>query len=362
MEILLSRIRQSYHEGECRVLARCGILADGRLIMTSQRLDTSGVDCFSPIELCESLDGVKSWSNFERVPSFDAQIAPDGTRTVFGDVTHVYHQKTGASFVIGRRFVYRAGEKAPIKESQNALLYAVYDSQKNCFGAVQELDAPMNLPYGFLSWGSQVVEVENGEVLIPVAIPRCGSRYTSAVVRCGFDGRSLSLIGMSNELDVPGGRGLFEGSLVRHGGRYYLTLRHNDEGYVSVSDDGRLFRAPVIWRWDNGTPLPTYNTQQHFLTCGKGLYLLYTRKGADNDHVFRHRAPLFMAEVDTERMCVLQATERTVIPNRGARLGNFGVTQLRDDSALVIAAEWMQPVGCERYGSDNSIFLAKISD
>ena len=27
---------------------------------------------------------------------------------------------------------------------------------------------------------------------------------------------------------------------------------------------------------------------------------------------------------------------------------------------LLIAAEWMQPKGCERYGSDNAIWLATV--
>ncbi|MBO5224438.1 MAG: hypothetical protein J6C23_08000 [Clostridia bacterium] len=28
---------------------------------------------------------------------------------------------------------------------------------------------------------------------------------------------------------------------------------------------------------------------------------------------------------------------------------------------MLIASEWMQPVGCEKYGSDNSIFISKIT-
>ena len=30
----------------------------------------------------------------------------------------------------------------------------------------------------------------------------------------------------------------------------------------------------------------------------EGIFLVYTRKGVGSDHVFRHRAPLFMAQVD----------------------------------------------------------------
>ena len=39
------------------------------------------------------------------------------------------------------------------------------------------------------------------------------------------------------------------------------------------------------WRFDDGSPLGSYNTQQHWVTVGGGLFLVYTRKGADNDHI-----------------------------------------------------------------------------
>jgi hypothetical protein len=98
------------------------------------------------------------------------------------------------------------------------------------------------------------------------------------------------------------------------------------------------------------------------------LYLVYTRRGADNDHVFRNRAPLFMAEVDPVSMRVRRATERVIVPERGARLGNFGVLKIDDNTTWVVVSEWMQtwrqssvvmPVD-NPYGSDNSIYIAKI--
>jgi hypothetical protein len=106
--------------------------------------------------------------------------------------------------------------------------------------------------------------------------------------------------------------------------------------------------------------LGNYNTQQHWVAHSAGLYLVYTRRGANNDHVFRHRAPLFVARVDPERLCVLRATERAVVPERGARLGNFGVTTVNRDETWITVSEWMQPRGCEKYGSDNSVYAARL--
>ena len=98
------------------------------------------------------------------------------------------------------------------------------------------------------------------------------------------------------------------------------------------------------------------------------LYLVYTRRGANNDHVMRHRAPLFIAQVDPERLCVIRDTEQILVPERGARLGNFGVVQISESESWVTVAEWMQTnppdpwdfTVCEKYGSDNSVFVAKI--
>lgn len=70
-------------------------------------------------------------------------------------------------------------------------------------------------------------------------------------------------------------------------------------------------------------------------------------------------------------MCLIRKTERELVPNRGARLGNFGA-QSREDmgDAFVIVSEWMQTTEpdpydykkCMSYGSDNSIFVTHITD
>ena len=64
-----------------------------------------------------------------------------------------------------------------------------------------------------------------------------------------------------------------------------------------------------------------------------------------------------------------QTMIKALVPNRGARLGNFGV-QSRESfgDAFVFASEWMQTTEpdpydfkkCMKYGSDNSIFITHI--
>jgi hypothetical protein len=94
---------------------------------------------------------------------------------------------------------------------------------------------------------------------------------------------------------------------------------------------------------------------------------VYNRKGANNDHVFRHRAPLFMAEVDKGTLQVKRETERLLVPERGARLGNFGVVEVNEHETWVTVAEWMQTLSPQLivpmdnpYGADNSVFAARI--
>jgi hypothetical protein len=100
----------------------------------------------------------------------------------------------------------------------------------------------------------------------------------------------------------------------------------------------------------------------------EALFLVYTRRGANNDHVFRHRAPLFIGEVDPIRLRVNRATERVAVPERGARLGNFGITEVSERETWIVTCEWMQTwkqasriIEVDNaYGADNSTYAARV--
>jgi len=163
-------------------------------------------------------------------------------------------------------------------------------------------------------------------------------------------------------------RGFCEPSLIKFGEKYYLTLRTDEIGLLSTSEDGYHFSEPKPWVWDDGSVLENYNTQQRWVRSANSLYLVYTRKNGHNGHVFRHRAPLYITRFDEERQCLIRAEEEILVPELGARLGNFTVTDVSDKESWVVVAEWMQnlgceieqKVGCETYGSDNSIWRSKV--
>jgi hypothetical protein len=60
--------------------------------------------------------------------------------------------------------------------------------------------------------------------------------------------------------------------------------------------------------------------------------------------------------------------ERILVPELGARLGNFFVEEVSKKESWVITAEWMQTTApdhfdwkqCVKYGSDNSLWLVKL--
>ena len=213
------------------------------------------------------------------------------------------------------------------------------------------------------------VTLPDGEVILSLCFHAGECDRKVVGVRCSFDGSTLAIKETGPALSLPIKRGLLEPSVTRHGERIFLTMRAEDErGYVAVSEDGLHYSTPKPWCWEDGTEIGNYNTQQHWLVGGGDLYLVYTRRGANNDHVFRHRAPLFIAQVDTDRLCLLRASEQIVVPEKGARLGNFGVTYVSDHESWVVVSEWMQTnppnpsdcTVCERYGANNRLWLSRV--
>jgi hypothetical protein len=188
----------------------------------------------------------------------------------------------------------------------------------------------------------QKVELADGDILCPVTVKTEDNRGRSAVLRLRWDGAALRAVERGNILACSDVRGFHEPSLIRHGGRYLLTLRNDLRGYVAESTDGLRFSEAKPWAFDDGSELGSYNTQQHWLAHGDTLFLVYTRRSELSNGVVRHRAPLFMAEVDPDRLCVRRDTERVVIPENGARMGNFCTVPIAPDEAWIITGEWLQ--------------------
>lgn len=353
----------------CWVHARAGAIPSqsagnaGRTplaVMTTQKLQLSGSDVFYALHSTSSTDAGQSWTPLTEQQVFQRQPFGTDMEMTVCDFSPKWHAATGKLLGTGHTVVYENNKVKHVRPRATA--YSVYDPQARRWQEWQTLKLPDVPQFQNAGAGSvQRVDLPNGEILLPIyfKIPQ-ETQFSTTVLRCRFDGQTLKYIEHGSELTIPVKRGLYEPSIATFAGKFYLTMRNDDRGYVAVSDDGLNYSEPQPWTFNDGEDLGNYNTQQHWVRHESGLYLVYTRRGADNDHVFRHRAPLFIAKIDPVRLQVLRETERVLIPEKGARLGNFGVTEVSSDESWVTVTEWMQPVGVEQYGSNNRIWIAKL--
>lgn len=338
------------------------------VVMTLQRLKLSGSDVFYALNETRTDNLAKSWTKPVRHETFARQKVDDRIEMTVCDFWPKWHAASGRLLGTGHTVVYRDNKVKRVRA--RATPYSIYDPNQHQWSPWQVLEIP-DLPR-FENAGAGCVQrfdLPNGGILLPIYFKEPGqTRYSVTVLRCKFDGEALTYVEHGSELIVPVKRGLYEPSVTGFGGKFYLTMRNDDHGYISISNDGLIYSQPKKWTFDDGSDLGNYNTQQHWVTHAKGLFLVYTRRGAGNDHVFRHRAPLFIAQVDPDRLHVVRATEQILVPENGARLGNFGVTEVSPNETWVTVTEWMQTLGPKyhdvsipmSYGSDNRVWVAKL--
>ncbi|MEO5996456.1 MAG: hypothetical protein ABIN89_06995, partial [Chitinophagaceae bacterium] len=242
--------------------------------------------------------------------------------------------------------------------------YAIYDPVKNTWTPWKMI---ANIPDavsrfflvnpGCVQW----LVKPDGNILLPVYFsgPMLGPSSVT-VMECTFDGAILSYVRHGNEMTVKDGRGLGEPSLALFKGAYYLTMRNDLRAYVTSSKDGLHFNTFKPWLFDDSTELGSYNTQAHWLVHNEGLFLSYTRRGLNNDHIMRNRAPILLAQVDPEKMNVIRATEQVLIPERGVMLGNFGASAITENESWVTDAEYMADGKTNPRGANGTVWVARV--
>ena len=367
--VQLDTVTHGYDAKMCWVHPRAGAMPGNppSVVLTMQKLLLTGSDVFYALNDVRT-DDLKTWSAItEHTDTLGRRDEPDGVVVGACDFWPKWHAKSGKLLGIGHTVRYKNNVVMPVRTRETS--YAIYDPTKRTWSPWTTLKMPDDPRFANAGAGCvQRVDLENGEILLPIYFGALGEKdHRVTVVRCSFDGSTLKYIEHGTELAIAGGRGFGEPSLARSGSRFYLTLRNDKAAYITTSEDGLHYGEPKLWTWTDGGDLGNYNTQQHWVTHGDDLYLVYNRKGANNDHIIRHRAPLFMAQVDKGTLQVKRETERILVPERGARLGNFGVTEVSPDETWVTVAEWMQtfspplivPVD-NPYGSDNSVYAARI--
>ena len=334
-----------------------------RFLVTFQETDRYGTHGYRDVFQSESVDHGKSWSKPVRIDNLQRKTLANGDDVVIGDLSPQWHAATKKVLTTGKIFTFH--ESTREDRLLERVSYSVYSPESGAWSGLQLVDMPATDHSGkpILAPNTgccQRFDLPDGDILLPIRYRRQSEtlNYTTMVARCRFDGKTLSYVSHGSELNRDKNRGYYEPSVTQFQSRYFLTLRADDTGFVARSADGLTYEPPVEWKFDDGQVLGTYNTQQHWVTHRDGLFLVYTRRAEDNGHIFRHRAPLYIAKVDPQRLCVIRKSEQVLVPHNHADLGNFGVVNVSPTETWVIVAE--HPATGKRKDDRNGVFLVRI--
>lgn len=361
-KLRLDVITEGYDGKFCWFHPEIGVIpgSSPTLVLSMQRWQTANSDVFHPINTMLSRDFGRTWSKPVEHATLGRRQEANGVVVGICDFVPKWHARSKKLLGIGHTVRYANDKLIAVRPRETA--WSVYDPEKDSWLPWQTLEMPGGGK--FLNSGAghaQRVDLKNGDILLPIYFKGLEDKVSSSTVaRCSFDGKTLRYIEHGTEMSVPEPRGLGEPSLTFFAGKYYLTLRNDKAAYVTTSKDGLHFEAVRAWTWDDGTELGSYNTQAHWVTHRSGLLLSYTRRGANNDNVPRHRAPLFLAQVDPKRLVVLRETEVELVPNNGAQLGNFGVVDVNEHETWVTTSEGMNAKSGNQPLANGRVYAARI--
>ncbi len=346
-----------FHPRACIVPTAAG----PQVFMTLQTI--SGSDVFGPVHWMTSPDLGKTWTDPQPVPPLARVPANNGWEEGVCDVVPEYHAPTKTVLAMGHNVFYR-GPKFDTQQPPRWPVYSVWNN--GTWGERRKLE--WDDPRGSLLYTNncgQRVVLDNGDIAFVMSFGNSRTSRSAAGVHCTFDGRTLAIKHVGKEMKHTAGRGLLEPSLVRWRNRFFVTLRAEDNhGYVAVSNDGLDFTEKQPWCWDDGEAVTMSTTQQHWLAHSDGLFLVYNRKDASNINVPRWRAPLYIAQVDPEKLRLIRETERIVLPlvgdgvkapNDVAYSGNFHPVNVSPDESWVTDGEMLP-----KHGYRGDLLLGRI--
>ena len=352
-----------FHPRACMIPTPAGKPA---VLMNLQVID--GSDYFGPVHWSMSYDLGKTWTDPKPIAALGRDpIAgrDDGLMAAVCDVTPQYHPPTDSVLALGHVVFYKGDYFA---RDEQLPRYPVYVTRTSDGTWSKRKILRWDDPRGAYIYSNNCGQREllpDGSVQMSFTFgPKLEHRMVAGV-HATFDGEQLQIREVGPPLHNRVRRGLLEPSVINYQDQFWMTIRAEDErGYVSVSRDGLHWQEKRAWAWEDGTPLGMSTTQQHWLTHSDGLFLVYTRQDSSNLNVIRWRSPLWVAQVDVQRRCLIKSTEQVLLPLIGdgvnspdevALMGNFDVTNVSADESIVTVGEFL-PRGDYR----GNVLLARI--
>ncbi len=337
-------------------------LPDGRLFGTFQEIGNS--DVYAQPKYCISNDNGKSWSKPHPIEAFASTPLNDNSGRVEGIADpRPFTMADGSVAVIACATFYKGNTLAVLaKDKKDAALpepraisyYAIWKDGK--WSKRHTLELPGVATRRYSAACTQIAFRPDGKVIVPIYVninvkvkhesPIHQMRFGVMTALYDYKNGKLNFAGKSEIFSIPVKRGMCEPSVTALPGKgFAMTVRAEDKHmYCSTSADGISWSQPRPWRWlEDNKAVITDSTQQHWLTLGKKVFLVYTRFDGSNNDCMRYRGPLYMAEADPAGARLIRSSEVVVFP-RGKRenieglLGNFHCTQLNDKKALVTDA------------------------
>ena len=333
------------------------------VVMTIQKhLKVS--DYYSGLWTMRTNDLGSTWSGPTEIPELGWVRQAGGVVVAVADVTPGWHAPTGRLLAIGCSVRYSPkGKQLSDTKRPSQTAYAVHNPKTGNWSTWHTLEMPTDEKFNFARNGcSQWLVEPDGTVLVPIYFATsAGVPASVTVVRCRFDGEKLSYMEHGTELSLNVVRGLCEPSLVKYGNRYYMTIRNDVKGYVSTSDDGLHFGPIRPWTFDDGQG--TWQLQHAAALARpqrRPLPRLRAPRGRQRPHLSSSRPVVPRPGRYAKHSRVIRSTEKVLIPERGAQMGNFGASIISANESWVTVSEYMASDKPHEKGADGSTFVARV--
>ena len=256
-----------FHPRACRVPSKRP--AASHAFMTVQSI--GGSDYFGPVHWSESSDLGKTWAKFRPIPSLGRVPVAKHPGLMAGvcDVVPQYHPPTKTILAMGHVVFYKGPKFA---RGDQLARYPVYTVRRSDGTWSKRRILEWNDPRGAFIYSNncgQRVVLPNGDILLAFTFGDKPTHRSVAGVLCGFDGEKLSIKKVGPPLKLAHKRGLLEPSITQFGGKFYITIRaEDDHGYQSVSSDGLNWepKQPVgLGQWRSGHDVHHATTLAHAL-------------------------------------------------------------------------------------------------